>query len=147
MLIKKITYTIQIWLFFRSLANWKKKKETGTRKQKKKLTWSSLHHQSDIFSISWWRSLSAELQISQDWPEKEKLKNVWLWKKILVGRLKNRKSSMLEYFWIESLKNKTQPLKSKRRSRSEEIIKRAKRELKRNRHKSLHGHYLSPGVG
>ena len=53
---------------------------------------------------------------------------------------------MLEYFWIESLKNKTQPLKSKRRSRTKEIIKRVKLELKRNRHKGLHGHYLSPGV-
>ena len=26
--------------------------------------------------------------------------------------MKNRKSSMLEYFWIESLKNKTQPLRN-----------------------------------
>ena len=52
---------------------------------------------------------------------------------------------MLEYFWIESHKNKIQPLKSKRRSRTKESIERVKRELKRNRNKGLHDHYLSPG--
>ena len=59
----------------------------------------------------------------------------------LIGRLKNRKSFKLERF-IESLKNKNQPIKSKRRSRTKESIKRVKRELKRNRHKGVHGHYL-----
>ena len=58
-----------------------------------------------------------------------------------------QKSSMLEYFRIESLKKKTQPLKSKRRSRTKESIKRAKRELKRNRHRGVHDHYLSPMGG
>ena len=52
---------------------------------------------------------------------------------------------MLEYFWIESHKNKIQPLKSKRRRRTKESIERVKRELKRNRNKGLHDHYLSPG--
>ena len=54
---------------------------------------------------------------------------------------------MLEYFWIENHKNNTQPLWSKRRSRTKESIERVKRELKRNRHKGLHDHYLSPGEG
>ena len=59
----------------------------------------------------------------------------------LIGRLKYRKSFKLERF-IESHKNKNQPIKSKRRSRTKESIKRVKRELKRNRHRGVHGHYL-----
>ena len=56
----------------------------------------------------------------------------------LLGRLKYSKLERL----IESHKNKTQPPQSKLRSRTKESIKRVKRELKRNRHRGVHGHYL-----